>query len=115
MDADQAYQLILFYILWLSQYVLVYSLIVIEVNLLYMQHLLSFLELLPEMLGLIKYKETCSTLLFSIQQWVYKVLYLYLLCAVINLELICKFIETIKMIINDPITIKRGSVLSYHL
>ncbi len=67
MDADQTYQLILFYILRLSQYVLVYSLIVIEINLLYMQHLLSFFELLPEMLGLIKHKETRSTLLFSIQ------------------------------------------------
>ncbi len=97
MYTNQPYNLIFFYCLWLSQYIFVYSLIVIEVNFLNMKHLLSFLDLLPKMFGLVKHKEACTALLFFLcEQGIYKVFNLYFLSAIIYLKLVCKLIETIK-------------------
>ena len=50
MDADKAFYLVSYHTNWLSQDVLIDSLVVLEVDLLNMKKLLSFLDLLPEVL-----------------------------------------------------------------
>ena len=59
-----------------------------------MKHLLSFLDLLPKVFGLVKYKEACSTLLFLLsEQGIYKVFNFDFLSTVVDLKLIRKFVE----------------------
>ena len=50
MYADKAFNLVSYHTNWLSQDVLIDSLIVLEVDLLNVKKLLSFLDLLPEVL-----------------------------------------------------------------
>lgn len=96
MNAYQTNYLVFLDVLGLSQYVFVDSLIVVEVYLLNMKHLLGFLDLLPEVFALVQHEEARTALLvFLNQQWINEVLDLNLLSAVVDLELIREFVETV--------------------
>ena len=100
-DTYKSYYLFIFLrVSWMSQDILIHLLVVAQVYLLGKQQLLSFLGLLPEVLGLIQNVEIGELL---ITQGLNQILDLYLFCAILNLELIREFIETTQIIKEDKI------------
>jgi len=81
----------------MCQYVLVHSLIVFQVDLLHVEQLLSFFDLLPKVFALIKNEQASFTFAaIIINQRINEVSHLDLLCAIVQLKLIRELVETKK-------------------
>ena len=96
MYADQSDYLLLLHARGMRQNVLVNSLIIFEVDLLHVQQLLRFLDLLPEMLGRIHYVQESRPSALA-YQWVDEVFHFDLLGTIIDFELARKLIKAKKI------------------
>jgi hypothetical protein len=95
MYADQSDDLLLLHAHGMRQYVFVNSLIIFEVDLLHLQQLLRFLDLLPEMLGRVHYVQECRPSALA-YQWVDEVFHFDLFGTIFDFELARKLIKAKK-------------------